>query len=106
MTERAPETHRTLPASTEKLMQEVGAREARMVRRKREGPPNVLRSVGLVGLIGWTVVLPMLAGIGIGLWIDHRWPSRFSWTLMLLFGGLAAGCFHAWSRIKREQEGR
>ena len=106
MTDRAPETHGKLPASTERLMQEVGAREARMMRRKKEGTPNVLRSVGLVGLIGWTVVVPMLAGIAIGLWIDHRWPSRFSWTLMLLFAGLGSGCFHAWSRIKREQEGR
>jgi len=106
MTDRAPATPRKLPASAEKLMQEVGAREARMVRRKREGSPNVWRSVGVVGIIGWTVVLPMLAGVATGLWIDHRWPSRFSWTLMLLFAGLGAGCINAWSRIKHEQEGR
>ena len=106
MTERAPAPQGKLPASAEKLMRAVESREARMVRRKREGPANVWHSVGLVGLIGWTVVLPMLAGIALGLWIDHRWPSRFSWTLMLLFAGLAAGCINAWSRIKREQEGR
>lgn len=87
-------------------MRTVGLREARMIRRKKEGPPNVFRSVSLVGLVGWTVVLPMLLGVAVGLWIDREWPSRFSWTLMLLVGGLGAGCITAWSRIRREQEGR
>lgn len=87
-------------------MQEVGLRESRMIRRKKEGSPNVWRSVGLVGLIGWSVVLPMLAGIALGIWIDGQWPSRFSWTLMLLVAGLAAGCANAWNRIRREQEDR
>jgi len=77
-----------------------------MLRRRKQGPPNVWRSVGLVGLVGWSVVIPMLIGIAVGLWIDHTWPSRFSWTLMLLVGGLGAGCANAWSRIKREQEDR
>ena len=95
-----------VPASTEKLMREVGAREARMMRRRKAGPANVWRSVGLVGLIGWSVVLPMLAGVAAGLWIDREFPSRFSWTLMLMVGGLGAGCANAWSRIKREQEDR
>lgn len=95
-----------LPAYAKKLMHEVGVRENRMLRRKKEGQPNVWRSVSLVGLIGWSVVLPMLAGIALGHWIDRHWPSRFSWTMMLLVGGLAVGCAHAWSRIKREQEGR
>jgi len=77
-----------------------------MIRRRKQGPPNVWRSVGLVGLVGWSVVLPMLIGIGVGAWIDREWPSRFSWTLMLLVAGLAAGCANAWNRINREQEDR
>jgi ATP synthase protein I len=95
-----------LPESTRKLLRAVGSREARMIRRGRRGAPNVWRSVGLVGLVGWSVVLPMLVGIAAGLWIDREWPSRFSWTLMLLVAGLAGGCANAWGRIKREQEDR
>ena len=60
----------------------------------------------MVGLIGWTVVVPMLIGIAVGTWIDRTWPSRFSWTLMLLVGGLGLGCVNAWTRIKDEQEDR
>jgi len=58
----------------------------------------------MVGGIGWAVALPTLAGVAVGSWIDYHWPSRFSWTLLLLFGGLAMGCLDAWTRINREQE--
>lgn len=95
-----------LPSSAERLISRVASREARMIRRKREGAPNVFRTVALVGLIGWSVVLPMLIGIAIGTWIDRRWPSRFSWTLMLLVAGLAVGCWNAWNRIRQEREDR
>jgi ATP synthase protein I len=106
MSERDSTRGAELPASTRKLLHEVASREARMMRRKKQGAPNVWRSVGLVGLVGWSVVLPMLVGIAVGLWIDQEWPSRFSWALMLLVAGLAAGCANAWGRIKREQESR
>lgn len=106
MPEDDPASRPKLHSSAEQLISRVASREARMIRRRRQGAPNVFRAVALVGLIGWSVVLPMLIGIAIGTWIDHRWPSRFSWTLMLLVGGLAAGCWNAWSRIREEEEDR
>ena len=57
-------------------------------------------SIAVLGVIGWSVTVPTLTGVAIGVWIDHRWPSRFSWTLMLLLGGLLLGCAHAWMRVK------
>lgn len=93
-----------LSKSVENLMRQVGVREARMIRRQKEGLPSFWRSVAMVGAIGWSVALPTLIGVAAGTWIDHRWPSRFSWTLMLLFAGLALGCMDAWNRINREQE--
>ncbi len=95
-----------LPNPAERLMREVGARQQRMLRRRKQGPPNVWRSVGLIGLVGWSVALPMLIGVAVGTWIDRQWPSRFSWTVMLLVAGLAAGCANAWNRIRKEQEDR
>ena len=103
MPEEDPVPRTKLPSSAERFISRVVSREARMIRRKREGAPNVFRAVALVGLIGWSVVLPMLIGIAIGTWIDRRWPSRFSWTLMLLVSGLVLGCANAWVRIRRDQ---
>lgn len=95
-----------LPASARHMLQRVSWRAARL---KRPGEPRYVtawRAAATIGLIGWTVVLPMLAGIAIGTWIDQRWPSRYSWTLMLLVGGLILGCVSAWNRITEEQERR
>jgi ATP synthase protein I len=95
-----------LPASTQKLARQVEVRAARMKRRGNRHYRGAWRAAATIGLIGWTVVLPMLAGIALGGWIDRQWPSRFSWTLMLLAAGLGIGCINAWNRIKEEQEDR
>lgn len=104
MPENGPTVKQKEKTAAERLIARVASREVRMIRGKKEGTPNIWRAVSLVGVIGWLVVLPMLAGIAIGSWIDHTWPSRFSWTLMLLVAGLAVGCMNAWNRITRERE--
>lgn len=56
-------------------------------------------------LTGWSIVLPTLAGLAIGAWLDRRWPGSFSWKLALMLAGLALGCFNAWYWIwKRDRE--
>lgn len=95
-----------LRRSAENLMRQVGSREQRMLRARRSGPPAPWRSVGILGVVGWSIAVPTLAGVALGTWIDGRFPSRFSWTLMLLAAGVALGCAIAWNRIKREQEDR
>jgi ATP synthase protein I len=87
------------------MIKQVGLREARMLKGRNES--GVLwRSLGLLGLVGWSVVLPMLIGIAAGAWIDRKWPGSFSWTLTLLLAGLVLGCINAWTRIKHAQEER
>lgn len=93
-----------LSASARRFLERVANREARLLRRRGRRPHQFWRAVSLAGLIGWTVVVPMLAGIAVGSWIDHQWPSRLSWTIMFLFAGLVAGCASAWHRIRDEQE--
>ena len=56
------------------------------------------------GIIGWSVAIPMLLGIFIGIWIDSNWTSRYSWTLMLLLVGVVLGCLNAWHWIERERQ--
>lgn len=101
-----PDANPKLAAAAKNMIEQVGSRESRMLRARREGRASLWRSVGIVGLIGWSVVVPTLIGVTVGTWLDRRFPTRFSWTLTLLFAGLLLGCVMAWSRIKQEQENR
>ncbi|MEX0820387.1 MAG: AtpZ/AtpI family protein [Pirellulaceae bacterium] len=84
------------------LEREVAAKQERKARARQEGERSAWFGLGMFGLVGWSVVVPALIGVAIGLWIDDRWPSRFSWTLMLLVLGVAMGCLNAWWWVQRE----
>jgi ATP synthase protein I len=74
--------------------------------RKRKARENSLRTawfgLGMFGLVGWSVAIPTLIGIMLGLWLDARWPGGPSWTLTFLFIGIMLGCLNAWYWIKQE----
>ena len=86
----------------ETLSRKIATKEERKLRARREGDRSIWYGLGMMGVIGWAVAIPTLLGIAIGIWIDTRWPSRFSWTLMLLFVGVVLGCLNAWYWVKRE----
>lgn len=96
----------SLSRRAESMLRDVESRQERMLRARQERDRAFWRSVSLLGVVGWSIALPTLIGIAAGVWIDQAWPSRFSWTLMLLVAGLALGCVAAWTRIKRGQEDR
>lgn len=56
-------------------------------------------------LTGWSVVIPTLAGLAIGNWIDNRYPAGFSWALALMAIGLFLGCLNAWYWIRHHDDG-
>jgi len=84
------------------LEREVAAKQDRKVGARREGERSAWFGLGMFGLVGWSVTVPALIGVALGLWIDEQWPSRFSWTLMLLVIGVAVGCLNAWWWVQRE----
>jgi ATP synthase protein I len=57
------------------------------------------QGLGLIGAVGWMVMLPTLVGAFLGRWIDARAGTGISWTLSLLFVGLVAGCVGAWRHV-------
>ena len=81
----------------------VGEKEARKMRARRTRDQSVWFGLGMFGIVGWTVAIPSVLGIALGVWIDTRWPSSYSWTLMLLFVGVLLGCLNAWYWIGRER---
>jgi ATP synthase protein I len=58
----------------------------------------------MFGLVGWSVAIPTLLGVTLGIWIDLKWPSRYSWTLMFLIIGVLLGCLNAWFWLSRERK--
>ena len=56
------------------------------------------------GLIGWSVTIPTLLGVALGVWLDEHYPSAYSWTLMLMLIGLIIGCLNAWHWVFREEK--
>jgi ATP synthase protein I len=91
------------PEPSHRLREQLARRAARREKAQREGPGSLWLSLGMMGLVGWSVAVPTLAGVGLGWWLDSRWPNgHFSWTLTLLLIGLAVGCFNAWHWVRRE----
>ena len=77
----------------------------RMEQARRESHRNILFGLGMFGVVGWSVAIPTVAGIFLGLWLDRSYPVGFSWTLTLLFVGVVVGIIVAlrWvNRIRKE----
>lgn len=80
----------------------IERKERRRLKARREGERDVTFWLGMFGLVGWSVALPTVLLTALGAWIDSRYPSRYSWTLMLLFVGIVIGCLNAWYWIQKE----
>jgi ATP synthase protein I len=84
------------------LSRQVGVKEKRMLKAKHGKARSIWLGLGMLGLIGWSVAIPTLLGIALGIWIDNHFPSRYSWTLMLLLIGLVIGCVNVWHWVANE----
>ncbi len=82
----------------------VASKAARKLRVQREGTQSAWFGLGMSGLIGWSVAVPTLCGVLLGLWLDRKYPGQFSWTLALLFAGLFIGCLNAWHWVVQQDQ--
>ena len=86
------------------LSEAVGARELRKARARRTKDRTLWLGIGMFGVVGWSVAVPTLIGVVLGMWFDRLWPGHFSWTLAMLLGGVALGCLSAWYWVSRERD--
>lgn len=82
---------------------QIGEKSDRKLQARRE-KNNIWFGLGMFGIVGWSVAIPSLLGIALGVWIDTRFPSKYSWTLMCLIIGVGLGCFNAWYWITKESQ--
>lgn len=85
------------------LAARIGAKAARKA-RARNSPPDVWFGLGMMGLIGWSVVVPTLLGAALGVWLDDHYPGKHGWTLALIVAGLMIGCANAWFWVAKEEK--
>ena len=70
--------------------------------KAREQDRSIWYGLGMFGLVGWSIAIPTVIGIGVGVWMDRTWDHKVSCTLMCLFVGVVIGCSIAWYWVKRE----
>ena len=90
------------PRQQDDLAEAIRRHEERKARSRHEGRHGLAFGLGLFGLVGWSVAIPTLIGIALGVWIDGRSEGPYSWTLMLLVLGVAVGCLNAWFWVRKE----
>lgn len=86
------------------LAEHVRRKAVQKLKARRDASQSVWSGLGMMGLIGWSVVVPTLLGAALGLWLDGRHPGSRSWTLALLVAGLIIGCMNAWHWVVKEDQ--
>jgi ATP synthase protein I len=80
----------------------VKLREERRQRWQREGERSVGQNLAMIGILGWSIVVPTLLGVLAGRALDRYFGAGVVFTCCLLVAGLVLGCALAWRRITSE----
>jgi ATP synthase protein I len=84
------------------LTDKIGDKAERKLKAAENEKHSIWFGLGMFGMVGWSVAVPVIAGVAIGLWLDSRFPSHISWCLTFLFLGVAIGAMIAWNWVKKE----
>lgn len=80
----------------------VRLRSERRARAKREGERSVGQNLAMIGVLGWSIMVPTLIGVFVGRALDRYFDTHVLFTGCLLVVGLVLGCAIVWRRITRE----
>ncbi len=82
----------------------IKEKESQKIKERQRSKRGLWYSLGIFGIVGWSVVVPTLLGTMLGIWLDKRLSGNTSWTLTLLIVGLVIGCICAWQWLSRENK--
>lgn len=92
------------PLKPVNLSQKIARQLARKQAAQSHKNNSLWAGLGLMGIVGWSVVVPTLLGALLGRWLDANYPNEHSWTLALLIAGLTLGCFKAGYWVSKEHK--
>jgi ATP synthase protein I len=90
-------------SAEEELLKQIKKDSAKKMKAKEEGS-EIMFGLGLFGIVGWSIAVPTVLGIALGVFLDKRFTQSFSWTITLLFAGVILGSFNAWRWIREKSE--
>ena len=64
--------------------------------------PSLAARLGKAGVLGWTMIVPMLVGLFIGRWLDETFKTGVFFSAPLLMIGAAIGFWSAWRWMHRQ----
>lgn len=88
----------------QRFSEKINTKATRQLKAQQKNLHTIWSGLGMMGLVGWSVVVPTLLGASLGIWLDKHYPRPQSWTLSLLLIGLIIGCIHAWHWIDKEDK--
>jgi len=80
----------------------VDQQRRRIEKGRAEKGDSLWNYLGLFGVVGWSVIIPLLIGVFVGMWMDKRFDTGYVWSLGLLLLGLVIGCVNAWRIVTKE----
>jgi ATP synthase protein I len=76
------------------------------VEREAEGradpEPSLGARLGQIGVLGWTIVVPVLLCLFFGRWLDRTLGTGIFFSAPLLMAGAAIGFWSAWRWMDRQ----
>ncbi len=80
----------------------IERKEQRKQKAQKQRGRDLWFGLGMFGLVGWSVAIPTLLFLAVGIWLDTKLHQEMSFTLMFLIMGVAIGCLNAWYWVKKE----
>ena len=79
-------------------------RDSSRLARREKGHRSFWRSLNVLGMVGWPIVLGSVGGALLGRSMDTRFDSGIRFTLMLLTAGVLLGSFVAWKTVTQKHD--
>ena len=70
--------HPPRQGKSDDVADQIGQKAARKHRARQRQDRGVWFGLGMFGLVGWSIAVPTLAGIALGVWLDTRLDTRIN----------------------------
>lgn len=76
----------------------------RLITHDNATRPDFLTHFRVFGIIGWSLLIPVLLGIAGGIWLEKTFKDVFPWSAILILVSLSVGVLNAWFWIVQNKK--